>query len=92
MTLTVKRAVSFLITEGKHMADTLQTQIINLLHDRHWLDADQITSTLNAKKNSVKVILHKLTKLNKLERKRELRDTKTHCGPQNTYRYKSVEV
>lgn len=92
MTPIQKRADNLLIMEGKQMADTLQTQIISLLHDRHWLDAEQITIALNAKKTSVKVILNKLTKLNKLERKREMRDTKTHCGPQNTYRYKSVEV
>jgi predicted transcriptional regulator len=92
MTLTVKRAVSSLTTEGNNMTNTLQAQIISLLHERHWMDAEQITIALNAKKTSVKVILNKLIKLNKLERKKELRDTKTHCGPQNTYRYKAVEV
>lgn len=65
----------------------LKTQIINLLNEKPGLDSNQIAQALNAKINSVKVTLCKLTNNEKLTRIKERHEEKKP-GRKNIYRYK----
>jgi len=70
----------------------LNAKIIELLTASPDLNALEITQRLDQKPKSVKVILHRMTKLGKVTREKKAREEKTKSGPQNLYVYKVKKV
>lgn len=70
----------------------MSQQIIQLLEQRPNLNSLEIAQAINAKDTSVKVILHKLIKKEKLVREKTARQEKTKAGPQNLYAYRVSAV
>ena len=70
----------------------LHQQIIDLLGKESNLTANQIADKLTQKPKSVKVILHRLNKQEKIVREKKAREQKTKAGPQNLYVYSVKSV
>lgn len=65
----------------------IQDAIIDLLTREPNLTAVQISSKLDKNPRSVKVVLHRMNKREKLVRVKTPREQKTKSGPQNIYTY-----
>jgi predicted transcriptional regulator len=70
----------------------VQTKIIAYLTNNPNKNADEITKAIDGKRNTVKVILHKMQSRNQLVRERVERAEKTKQGPQKLYVYKLPTV
>lgn len=70
----------------------VQTKIIAYLTNNPNKNADEITKAIDGKRNTVKVILHKMQSRNQLVRERVDRAEKTKQGPQKLYVYKLPTV
>lgn len=70
----------------------VQTAIIKYLTENPNKNAEEITQGINGKRNTVKVILHKMQARNQLVRERVERAEKTTQGPQKLYVYKLPTV
>ena len=69
----------------------LSQQILDLLSKEPNLNANEIADKLSQKKNSVKVVLQRMAKRNRIVRERKETDVKPKCGPRNIFLYKLAE-
>lgn len=65
----------------------IQDAILELLTREPNLTASQIAGKLDKNPRSVKVVLHRMNKREKLVRVKTARQEKTNSGPQNIYTY-----
>lgn len=80
------------MTATQTVFENVQTKIIKYLTDNPNKNAEEITQAINGKRNTVKVILHKMHQRNQLVRERIERAEKTRQGPQKIYTYKVPTV
>jgi predicted transcriptional regulator len=65
-------------------------QIIKMVTDQPGLTAKQIAERVQKNEKTIKVVLHRLVKSNRLMRDKVAHEVKAKSGPQSIYAYKAV--
>lgn len=77
------------VTEKRQI---ITQQIVEMVSAEPGLTAKQISEKLVKKEKTIKVVLHRLVKTNRIAREKIAHGQKSRSGPEQVYVYKSITV